>query len=64
MMLADFTSMLGCRVRLRDFVHEGVDCCELILSMPPEDGRSFVSVLLSEDDLTTIVRSIRERDER
>ncbi len=61
--LADFTSMLGCRVRLTTFEHEGVPCYRLHLDMGPDDGRR-AEVLLSEEDVTALVRGIREHDER
>ena len=54
--LADFTSMLGCRVRLTDFVHEGTPCLRLILSMG--DGR-HAEVLLSAEDWRELERGRR-----
>lgn len=61
--IADFVTMLGCRVRLTEFVHAGTPCYRLHLNMPADDGRR-AEVLLSEEDLTTLLRGVREHDER
>jgi len=56
-------TMLGCRMRLAEFEHEGTACYRLSLDMPAGDGR-HAEVLLSEDDLTAIMRAVREYDEQ
>ncbi|QIG59066.1 hypothetical protein SEA_SADLAD_59 [Microbacterium phage SadLad] len=56
--LADFTSMLGCRIRLTEFVHEGAPCLRLNLDMGPEDGRR-AEVLLSCEDWQELERGRR-----
>ncbi|UVG35406.1 hypothetical protein SEA_ZAGIE_53 [Microbacterium phage Zagie] len=61
--ITDFVTMLGCRVRLTEFVHAGTPCYRLHLLMPAGDGR-HAEVLLSEEDLTTLIRNVREYDER
>lgn len=62
-MIADFMTKLGCRLRLDNFEHEGLPYYRLHLGMPADDGR-WAEVLLSDEDLTTLVRKIRENDEQ
>lgn len=62
--IVDKMTMLGCRLRVTDFLHDGKPCYRLMLDMPdPHDGR-HAEVLLDEDDMTAIIRGVREWDER
>jgi hypothetical protein len=58
--IISITTMLGCRLRLHPFEHKGVACYRLSLDV---DSR-HAEVLLGEEDLTAIVRGIREHDDR
>lgn len=56
---ADFISMLGCRVRLDDYEHDGRRCHALTLRMEQEGDGRYAQVLLSDEDLAALGQAIR-----